>query len=295
MITIADAFKTFKSKLELTEGERKDASRRQSNIREFLRGQFEIEMDFLTGSYARWTKTKPLKDVDILVVLGKNEFEYRHKNPGIILGRFREVLAPKYGESNVSLGRRSVQVDFGVPVVEDSSKDQVMSVDIVPACAMASHYQIPDRQTGEWVATDPEVHAELTTKANRAFSEEWKPLVKMVKKWNETSGKPAKPSFLLEVMALQLFVPPFSGGYPYELKSFFSTAADRIGEGWPDPAGLGPPVSDQMDVPTIQEASTALRRAEETVSRAIRLTNDGRQGDALREWRKLFGPLFPLS
>ena len=26
---------------------------------------FHIDRDFLTGSYKRWTKTKPLKDVDI--------------------------------------------------------------------------------------------------------------------------------------------------------------------------------------------------------------------------------------
>ncbi len=63
-------------------------------------------------------------------------------------------------------------------------------------------------------------------------------LVKMIKKWNQTNGKPVKPSFLLEVMALEILVPPFSGGYPYELKSFFSTAAERIGEVWADPAGL---------------------------------------------------------
>jgi hypothetical protein len=29
------------------------------------------------------------------------------------------------------------------------------------------------------------------------------------------NGKPIKPGFLIEVMALELFVPPFSGGYSY--------------------------------------------------------------------------------
>ncbi len=295
MITIPEAFDKFKSRLELTDREQEDASRRQQKIREYLREQFEIEKDFLTGSYARWTKTKPLKDVDIFFVLGKKERGYREKKPNVVLEKFREVLAPKYGENQVSLGRRSVQVDFGVPVVEDTTKDQVMSVDVVPAVTAGSHYEIPDRTTGEWVMTDPEVHAELTTKANKAFSGEWKPLVKMIKKWNQTAGKPVKPSFLLEVMALELFVPEFSGGYPYELKGFFATAADRIGEVWPDPAKLGPAVSDQMDQGKASVARGALLGAEESVTRAIHLAKNGRQGDALEEWRKLFGPLFPLS
>jgi predicted nucleotidyltransferase len=295
MMTIPEAFDKFKNRLELTDREQEDASRRQQNIREYLREQFEIERDFLTGSYARWTKTKPLKDVDIFFVLGEKERGYRDKKPNVVLEKFREVLAPKYGEERVSLGRRSVQVDFGVQVVEDVTNDQVMSVDVVPAFASGSHYEIPDRTTDEWVMTDPEVHAELATKANKAFSGEWKPLVKMIKKWNQTAGKPAKPGFLLEVMALDLFAPPFSGGYPYELKGFFSTAAERIGEVWPDPAKLGPPVSDQMDEAKPSVARGALLGAEESVTRAIRLAQSGRQGDALQEWRKLLGPLFPLS
>ncbi len=295
MITVADAFKKFKNHLELTDREQRDASRRQNDIREFLREQFEIETDFLTGSYARWTKTKPLKDVDIFFVLAEEESGYQDKKPNVVLDRFRSVLTRRYGERNVSVGRRSVQIDFGLQAFEDVTEGQVMSVDVVPAFKAGSHYKIPDRVIEQWVATDPEVHAELATKANKAFSEEWKPLVKMIKKWNQTSGKPVKPSFLLEVMALELFVPPFSGGYPYELKAFFSTAADRVGEIWCDPAKLGPPVSDQMDRIRVQQAVTALRKAEEKATHAIRLSQASREGDALREWRTLFGPLFPLS
>jgi hypothetical protein len=236
-----------------------------------------------------------LKDVDIFFVLGKKERTYRDQHPDVILEIFRGVLASKYGEDRVSLGRRSVQVDFGVQAVEDQTNDQVMSVDVVPAFTKGSHYEIPDRTTGSWVMTDPEVHAELATNANEAFSGEWKPLVKMVKKWNQTAGRPVKPGFLLEVMALELFVPEFSGGYPYELKGFFATAADRIGETWGDPAKLGPAVSDQMDDTKASVARGALLAAEERVTRAIYFAKNSRQGDALQEWRKLFGPLFPLS
>src|SRR5207245_5062360 len=122
--------------------------------------------------------------------------------------------------------------------------------------------EIPDKITGGWIKTDPEVHKQKGVDANEAFSQEWKPLVKMIKKWNQTNGKPVKPSFLLEVMALEILVPPFSGGYPYELKSFFSTAAERIGEVWADPAGLGPPVSDQMDAAKVAKGKQAFRTAE---------------------------------
>jgi predicted nucleotidyltransferase len=133
----------FKSRLELTEREQADASRRHQEIREYLREKLEIDRDFLTGSYARWTKTKPLKDVDIFFVLGKRERGYRDQHPNVVLEKFRDVLAEKYGKDWVSLGRRSVQVDFGVQVVEDQTNDQVMSVDVVPVFRKDSHYGNP--------------------------------------------------------------------------------------------------------------------------------------------------------
>lgn len=92
----------------------------------------------------------------------------------------------------------------------------------------------------------------------------------MVKYWNNHHGKPIKPSFLLEVMALECLAPPFGGRFDYEFQSMFATLADRIHDTWDDPAGLGPPVSDMMDA-------------------------SEKNGDALKAWRNLFGPRFPPS
>jgi len=295
MISTQDAFAKFKSRLELNPREQDDASRRHTDIRDFLRDKLDSKNDFLTGSYARWTKTKPLKDVDIFFVLDGDDAKSRSDHPSKILGRFKDALAKKYGDSCVCIGRRSVEVSFGLEEEEEEEDGHIMSVDVVPAIEASNHYEIPDGVAGEWVATDPSVHAELATRANKAFSGEWKPLVKMIKKWNENTGKLVKPSFLLEVMALEILVPPFSGGYAYELKGFFATAAERIGEEWRDPAGLGHPVSDQMDSGRVKQAVDALWKAEALTGRAIRLAKEGKQGEALQEWRNLFGRLFPLS
>jgi hypothetical protein len=50
-----------------------------------------------------------------------------------------------------------------------------------------------------------------------------------------------------------------------------------------------------MDAATRIAAGKALRSAEREAAHAIDLTRQGRQGDALRAWRTLFGPMFPLS
>ncbi len=65
MLSTLEAFEKFRKKLELGDTESKDASRRQTDVRECIRNGFDIKTDFLSGSYRRHTKTKPLKDVDV--------------------------------------------------------------------------------------------------------------------------------------------------------------------------------------------------------------------------------------
>ena len=121
-----------------------------------------------------------------------------------------------------------------------------MSFDVVPAFVEADHFLIPDDVLGEWIPTNPQIHKDKATEANKAFSDQWKPLVKMAKKWNDYNGSPVDPSFLIEVMALDLISGEWTGSHPREIRQFFASAADRIGDSWPDPAGVGPEVNDVL-------------------------------------------------
>ena len=293
MLSTEEAFAKFRSRLELTKREQESASRRQQEVRAHLNGSFDIEHDFLTGSYKRHTKTKPLKDVDIFCVLGDEERHYRDEPPGEVLSAFENALVEKYGRSAVIQQRRSVCVDFA----ENQDDEKVLSCDVVPAFAVTDHYEICDQEGSEgWIETNPRAHEDLAVEAHAAFSKEWKGLVRMMKYWNNNNGKPIKPSFLIEVMALEVLHSPYGGQRHREMQFFFASLASRIGDTWPDPAGLGPPVSDSMDSVRIAAARKALASAEYRAARAIDTSRAGRQGDALRQWRNLFGgTLFPLS
>jgi len=131
--------------------------------------------------------------------------------------------------------------------------------------------------------------------AQRAFDNKWKGLVRMMKSWNREQGKPINPSFLIEVMALDVLQPEWGGIYAREIQAFFYTLADRIHENWPDPAGLGPDVSDSMDTQKRDEAKNALLAAGRRADEAIRLEKSGSNEKALRAWKRLFGKHFHLS
>jgi hypothetical protein len=121
----------------------------------------------------------------------------------------------------------------------------------------------------------------------------------MIKYWNNNqkhgSDKPVKPSFLIEVMALECLYGGWGGSFDREVQAFFSTLADRVHDEWPDPAGLGPAISNDMDSVRKDRAQRLLQVASREASIAIDHVRQGRNGEALRAWRELFGPMFPLS
>ena len=298
MLTIDDAFRKSKSRLELNDKEQQNASARQSEVRDYLDTRFAIDRSFLTGSYARWTKTKPLKDIDIFFELNPAKEAYREQAPSVVVDAFYNALTDKYGSAAVKRQTRSVNVDFGVGVdAEDNTNYRILSVDVVPAYA-GDGYSIPDTKLGTWIRTNPEIHAQKATTAHQAYSSEWKGLVRMTKYWNNNpkhGERPIRPSFLIEVMALQCLYGGWGGDYAREMQAFFAALADRIYDVWPDPAGLGPPVSDGMDSAQKSRARELLRAAEREAAIAIDHARRGRNGEALQAWRALLGPKFPLS
>lgn len=296
MLTTAQAFDKFRRHLELGDTEKKDAARRQKDVRDCIREGFDLKADFLSGSYSRHTKTKPLKDVDVMFVLGDKEKWRRDKPPIETLQALEKCLKKEFLEpGQVEIGRRSVTVEFEKIYYPENHDGKVLSIDAVPAFECGGgDYEIPDKDTGNWIKTNPETHSEQATAKNKDLDQKWVPLVKMVKGWNRANGKPIKPSFLIEVMAEDLVQAPFST-YPDEVRNFFAAMEANLARKWADPAALGPPVSDQMTPNLITEAKKALQEAQRKATLARRAEQTGRQGEALRIWREVLGDYFPLS
>ena len=290
MTTVDEAFDTFRRRLELSDTEQADTSRRHTEVREQIRSTFDISTDFLTGSYGRRTKTKPLKDVDIFFVLGPKAKDWRDKAPRVLLDAFRDCLVAKYGKDAVDDGRRCVTVEFDKK--NPTAEGKVLSIDAVPAFAVKDYYEIPDRHLGTWIKSNPKIHTDQATAKNKSLDDKWVPLVKMLKRWNRSAGDIIKPSFLVEVMAHGLVDGPFTT-YQSEVRRFFAAAESGVMSDWPDPAGYGPPVSDQMTAEKRQVAQAAFRKAETQAAVAMRLEKQGKHGEAIAAWQEIMGKYFP--
>ena len=282
MSYIDDAFANLKHNLQITQTEQDTAVRRHNSIRDYLKARWDLEDHFLTGSYRRDTKTKKLKDIDIFAVIDKDgpQGGYRAQPPGEVLRALESLLRDRWPAAH----RDGMAI-----VIPYGTDDDVMSIDVVPAFdRKGGGYLIPNPSAGNWIATNPKRHHELSIAKNAECDGKFVPFVKMVKGINRELGEPVSPSFLLEVMAQSLVKAPF-GRYQDELALFLATAAERIDQQWPDPAGLGGDVNTVMSQAQKQAAAAALRSAQETAERAIDLEDDGQERAAYDEWKKLFG------
>jgi SMODS domain-containing protein len=284
MTYVNDAFANLRRQLEITKTEENLAKRRHKEVRDLVAASWQLEDHFLTGSYRRRTKTKRLKDVDIFVVIDGSgpQAGLRRSGPDALLSKLKTILDDEY--DTVVVDRMACTISFG-------SDEEIVSFDVVPAFKRSNGgYEIPDTRRG-WIATDPKRQDELTTAKNKACDRNFVPFVKMVKGANRELGEPVEPSFLLEVMALDLVTEPF-GSFQDELTWFFAAAADEVLRDWGDPVGIGPGVN-TMRLAARERAADALRAAQQIAETAVWLEDEGKERAAVEEWRKLFNWRMP--
>ena len=283
MSYIDEAFDGLKSNLEITEAERKLAQERHQLIREHIEASWQLADDFLTGSYRRDTKTKKLKDVDIFAVIDP-QGPQGHLATGTgtaAIAALKTVLSTRWTD---------VETDEHVVTVNYAGED-VASYEVAPAFPRkGGGFRIP-AGIG-WMDTDPKEHADLVTAKNKECGEQFVPFVKMVKGINREAEEPVQPSFLLEVMGLGLVLKPF-GRYRDEIRFFLASAADRVTDNWPDPAGVGPDINSQITPARRRELAGIIRAWQTKAEEALLLETEGKERAAVEKWRELFGWRMP--
>lgn len=287
MTLVDDAFAGLKTNLEITPTEQRLAQSRHVSIRDHIRTRWDLDDDFLTGSYDRHTKTKKLKDVDLFVVIDPKgaQADLANGTGTDAVQALAEVVKTKWSD---------VSTDDTVVTISYAGED-VASYEIAPAFATKRGYKIPDG--ANWMETDPNIHAQMVTAKNKACGENFIPLVKMIKGMNREDGEPISPSFLIEVMALDLVEPSVStkslGRYQDEVRFFLAAAVDTITDDWPDPAAIGPIVNGSAATWERTKHQNALRKWLQVAEEAIYLENNGQERAGFTKWKSLFGSRMP--
>jgi hypothetical protein len=287
--TIPEAFRTFKSNLEITDLQGATVSTRQQNVRTAVENGLEVVGSFLSGSYSRYTLIAPLKqaDIDVFVLLDPKYFHhYNGQNGGqaALLDLLKRVLKKTYPNTpDISRNGQAVTIQF-----------TDFAVDVVPGFnRQGGGYLIPNSIAQTWLSTDPKRHIEIWSAANQSHNGDLVPLVKMLKAWNRTISTFFQ-SFHLETMTLQILNNITISDFPSGARYFFDKGRDYVTKKNPDPSGYGDDVGWYLN--THEKVNDAVSRFETAYSRALKAEDLARRGyvaDAIGMWRMVFGDYFP--
>lgn len=284
MNTSAQAFDAFLRSLEPTEKQAAEATKQQQVMFENLRQALRPKEAILSGSYGRGTAIRPLHDIDLFLVLGSEPVP--SSSPALsYLQRIQKALQDNYHGKQAKLQARSVNIEFTttelgfdvVPALEDPHRQGV--------------YWIPERDSGAWIPSNPRLHKQACDAANAQASGMLKPLIKLVKRWNQRHGK-LLASFHLEVMAYEAF-PSRPDSYANGLRRLFEFLSERVTRLCADPAGLGPAIDARLTPQRREEGKRNLAAAARKAAKALEYEEHGHLADAYPLWRALLGDDFP--
>ena len=162
--TVMGAFTTFKAQLEATPLQEVKLSERHKRVLDFVSAKFTLVNNFLIGSYARDTACRPIKDVDLMIVLSWSKYgDYygRQVGPYVLLSAIKQPLVAAYQNTIIRVDGQAVSLKFSD-----------CTIDVVPALAMndinvdTGDWYIPDSPGSTWIQTNPKRHAAIMTDAN---------------------------------------------------------------------------------------------------------------------------------
>jgi hypothetical protein len=151
----------------------------------------------LIGSWGKDLATRPPRDVDVYFVLPPDVY-YRFQNrlgnvQSALLQEVRGVLAPTYPNTTIQADRHVVLISFGSYAVE-----------VAPVFLLTdgSYWICDTTGTGRYKVANPIAEAEYIHQVDLACNGNLRPLIRMLKAWQEYCSVPVK-SFHLELVAAE--------------------------------------------------------------------------------------------
>lgn len=163
--TVNNCFAEFDRELNLDRAQRDRAVQWHNDVRDVLKAAGYVEESFLQGSFARKTMLKPLKDIDIVIVLQASLWDQLRgpDGPGVAMNWFRGSVQERWPDARFDEGEepsaKALRVTF--PWLD-------FDIDLVPAFAAAYDcVLIGDREEGCWEPSNTRRVADAVSRRNQ--------------------------------------------------------------------------------------------------------------------------------
>ena len=181
----------------------------------------------------------------------------------------RDSLKEDHPEIRFRVTKRAIKVSFNEPL-EDGSDP---SVDLIVALTRKGQgLWIPNTESKDWDASDPEYHTKVLTDDPAELRRTRAKIIRLAKGWTTQFTKPGLCSFNIEALALACISEEH--GVPDGLAEFFRFAASDLKKHLtPDPAGVSQPIK------LLEDRATVVGRLE----RAAKSMKDALENDDDKE------------
>ena len=288
-MTVTEAFQIFKSELELPDRKQKLAASAQQEIRSRIAKHLFVADSILTGSYSRYTKIDPLSDIDILLIRNSQRMGLSTDGSGVLPGEALDQVVDavkKAYPQTATVKKQTCSVNVQVSGLD-------FGFDIIPAWQRSPDgYWIPDTDSGRWIPTDPDAHANIMTQINDQCTGKLKPVIKMVKHWSRNNYDLIR-SFHLELISADILSREELTNFPIGVATVLVRLPSYIGRPVMDPVyGVS-----RVDKPlSAEEQSKLLLRINSDAQNAVdalKLDAAGRHAEAIERWKHIFLSGFP--
>lgn len=292
---VSTAFDTYQGVVNAPKEQMIEARRRRDLFRDAFAD--ETEKVSPSGSLARGTQHDPIKDVDTILVFGRDEFpawgepgqsaqdalDHVHARVKGLLGTDGTFAA---GEVRLIRPRNHSVKCF----LDDPNADAPFTVDAMPALRQDNGtLLIPESRNRKWVLTNPGLLIDQALAAHRTGGI-YAPMVRVLKRWAKTRTGVHVRSLYVEVLALECL--PKTGTRQDALSAFFTAAAVRVNDPLCDPAGLCGEIQSDIDAVALRER---LDEAADLAASAVLHESWGEDNVAVSKWGEIFGSDFPKA
>jgi len=299
MSLVRDAFTVFLRKISPPETQIEAAERSNKALREFLGNDpyfgKRVLDSFLNGSYARGTTVQPIKDVDIIVVVGPDWLE---SEPELAMESLRSKLSQRYDSRRSRRRRRAVRI-----TLSDIQLDVVLAV---ARDGLEQPLRIPDREVEQWIVTHPKRQLQLIRSLAGATKWNYSRLVRLLKAWARARVAAAdRPrSFVLECAAYHL-LSMRPNDFVREIEESFATLLHQLRSWdfgrsrwprWDDHPMVADPALPDVNVAEGWDEGSADGFSEKIDAALDRLEDIERsrwEETEVAHWGALFGGVFP--
>lgn len=290
-ITVATQFRVLLKEIAPQSAEVTRAKRHFKGIKTRIAKSYSVVRASIIGSHVKNTALRRLSDVDVLLVLRRDEIKWGDGviSSGTLLKNIRDELRGRYPTTDIRRDAQAVAVRFGRG---EHGVDVVPAVFGGPSPTKHPVYIIPDG-AGGWITTSPDGQLKALKAADEKSGGKLKAIIRLMKWWMFSRAQWIPlDSTHLEAVVVKTGVPR-AGSYSTILSNVFVTLHRRAGSAIRDPIGISGLLPIASTDAQKQDVLSALRYAADHSRRAVAAEAEGNHQEAIRQWKIVYNQSFP--